>query len=100
MKPLIVHPDAESELRHEATYYEDREEGLGLAFQRKVQDAFDRIKRNPEGIKRRQGPFRKCFLVRFPFSVIFREYPTFIHILTLKHHKRDDEYWKHRTPED
>jgi len=56
----------------------------------------DVIERRPKSVKRREGFYQKYFMDRFPFAIIFREFDTFIHIVAIKNHSRDPNYWKHR----
>ena len=96
MKPLDFHPEALAEARHEQAYYEDRQEGLGFEFRETLDAALDVIELRPHSVKRRDGPYQKYSMARFPFEIVFREFGTYIQIIAVKHNKREPNSWKHR----
>lgn len=52
MKPIVFHPDADTELTEAAEYYEAREPGLASDFLAAVEQALHRISTNPEASQR------------------------------------------------
>lgn len=89
--------DAQAELDIEADRYEARQIGLGVEFRREVEDAVADILAHPAASARYgRTPCRQCILPKFPFSLIYREYPAFIRIIALAHHSRRPGYWKGR----
>lgn len=80
-----------------AVFYEERQQGLGARFVAALDDAIDRICRNPEIYREVEAGVRKCRLMRFPYGVIFRERNEAIEIIAVMHLRREPGYWKART---
>ena len=45
---LLVRPEAEQDLAEAVRWYEERQPGLGGGFLRRVDEALDRVIRNPQ----------------------------------------------------
>jgi len=93
---VSFHPDAESEMRKAATYYETRQKGLGRRFLASVQDAVNRITLNPHQCPTVELDVRRCLTRTFPFGILFRERPNAIIVMAVMHLHRDPDYWKNR----
>jgi toxin ParE1/3/4 len=99
VKPVIVHPQAKTELDHAIGYYESKMTGLGLDFHAKVEQAIQKIQHDPQMWPRHLDPrFRKYVLERFPYLILYLERPDDIWIMAIAHAKRRPYYWKTRTP--
>lgn len=57
MRAYFFHPEAMAEADTAAVFYEERQQGLGARFVAALDDAIDRICRNPEYI---QGGGSRC----------------------------------------
>ena len=98
MKPVTVHADAKDEWDHAIGYYESKVPGLGLVFHARVEQAIEKIQRQPQTWPRHADPrFRKYMLERFPFSIFYMERAENIWIVAIAHAKRRPQYWKVRT---
>ncbi len=97
MKAYFFHPEAISEADVAATFYEERQKGLGARFVAALDDAVDRVCRNPEIYREVETGARKCRLLRFPYGVIFREREEGIEVIAVMHLRRKPGYWKTRT---
>ena len=99
MKPVIVHPEATTELDHAIAYYESKVSGLGLDFHAKVELAIHKIQQAPQMWPRHRDPrFRKYVLERFPYLIFYMERTETIWIVAIAHAKRRPGYWERRRP--
>ena len=75
MKPLRIEDEAEEELNGAADYYEGKHAGLGLAFEERIREAFQRIQRDPGLFPfYKKTPCQKCLVEQFPYLVFYREF--------------------------
>lgn len=97
-RTLRVLPEAEAELQSAAVWYEQKRRGLGIEFVAVVDRAFDSILENPEACPawRADRPYRKHFLKRFPYVVLFRIDAPTVEIIAVAHAKRRPGYWLDR----
>jgi toxin ParE1/3/4 len=96
MKPLAIHPAAESEIWTELQFYEDKQEGLGRELKLEIKAALARIQQHPRAFAADRRKVRRCALRRFPFSIAFRDETDLIWVLALAHHRRKPNYWQIR----
>lgn len=96
MKPIVLHPAAEAEMRAAAGYYHECQPGLGSRFLDEVTLAGGRIIRNPEAWPVMSGSIRRCLLNRFPFGLIFRIETERIYVLAVMRLRREPNYWCNR----
>jgi plasmid stabilization system protein ParE len=92
---LIVRPDAEAELTGAAAWYEEKREGLGEQFVAAVDSALSAIEDSPEiwPCWKRERPYRKYVVRRFPFIVFFTVEAATVTIVAIAHAKRRPGYW-------
>jgi hypothetical protein len=101
--PIIFHPDAENEVDNSIGFYEERQPGLGLDFQREVIDGISKIHDAPTCWPKHKYGTRKFLLPRFPFYIYYIDLPDYIWIVAVAHCSRNPNYWKDRLkgdPED
>lgn len=96
MKPIVLHPAAEAEMRVAAGYYQDCQPGLGGRFLDEVSLAGGRIAHNPAAWPVITGQIRRCLLNRFPFGLLFRIEAKRIYVLAVMHLRREPNYWRNR----
>lgn len=96
MKPIVLHPAAEAEMRVTAGYYHNCQPGLGDQFLDEVLMAAERIKHNPAAWPEISGNIRRCLLNRFPFGLLYRMEDTRIYLLAVMHLRREPNYWRNR----
>jgi len=100
MKPVRVHSEARAELDWEVAWYEARHRGLGVALITELDDIVAEIARDPQSGVRLEGrPYHFIRMRRYPFAVYFREFPEFVWIAAVAHHRRRPGYWMSRKPE-
>jgi toxin ParE1/3/4 len=93
---LHWHPDAKLEADHAAAFYQSKQQGLERRFLDNLEDALDRIQRNPQVFRCIAGDLRKCRVARFPYGIIFRVNPNYIEVIAIMHLRRKPGYWKAR----
>jgi plasmid stabilization system protein ParE len=90
------HPAAELELNEAAEWYEERTDGLGLAFLGAVRAKIGTVLEAPQRWRLVNGS-RRVLLGRFPYAVVYREVsPEEIEIIALAHYRRRPKYWAGR----
>ncbi len=87
--PLRIRAEANAELNAAWNWYENQREGLGDDLLGCVAAAFAAVARAPEAYARVEGPIRRALVRRFPYVVLFREYPEYVAILAVFHTSRD-----------
>lgn len=93
--------EADAEYRFAGRWYEERREGLGMAFFDAVEATIDRIVAMPRAgdlVPRMPAdlPVRRRAVTRFPYHVVYLETPTHIRILAIAHDRRKPGYWQER----
>jgi toxin ParE1/3/4 len=100
-KSLRTHRLAEDELTDAASWYEDKQPGLGISLLDLVDQAIDRLRsgRLPSspvpGVTMAKGA-RRVLLKRFPYSIVFYERKDEIMIVAFAHSGRRPGYWRSR----
>jgi hypothetical protein len=98
-----VLPQADQEASAAATWYQDREAGLGYDFFNEWARVQDFIRRNPGGppvFEHYSGPHevRRCLFQRFHYSAIYLCQPEEISVIAVAHTSRRPLYWLDRLP--
>jgi len=94
MKPVRVHPEAESESDGAFEWYWVRSELAALGFDAELRDAYSTLRESPQICAPYLYGTRRILLNRYPFFVVFRELPKEIQIVAVAHAKRRPGYWK------
>lgn len=90
---MILHPEAQKELRAAALYYEQREAGLGERFLEAIQSGFRQIERSPFTWRCIRGEIRRFLVKKFPYGIVYAPVDDQIFVLALMHLKREPDYW-------
>ena len=96
MTDLRVHPLAENEIGQAARFYEGRVPGLGKDFIAEVAHCFGRMQDFPQLGSADPEGFRRTFLRRFPYAVVYELVPLGILVLAVAHQRRRPGYWRGR----
>jgi plasmid stabilization system protein ParE len=94
---VVFHPDAEEEFKEAVWWYGNQQEGLDLEFVRCIDDAIQKIKRNPGLYPIEFENFRKKVVRRFPFKIVYEIAEEHIYILAVFHSRRNPEQLKLRS---
>lgn len=87
------HPEAADDLNGARIEYNSRRAGLGDALRAEVYEAVDRILQNPKQHRVVENEIRRCFVHRFPYSVLFREVGNdLVRVLAVRHHRQHQEF--------
>lgn len=63
---------AQGEIDTAAAWYERQQDGLGDKFLNRVEQALEKIGRNPAGYQKLWGENRRCNVERFPYALWFK----------------------------
>ena len=98
-RELFFHPLARRDFLEARRYYAEHEsEELADSFRNAVNDAADRIARDPESLPIVDGAHRYLRMRRFPYLLIFRiPDDDRVIIVAVAHTSRRPGYWKRRT---
>ena len=99
MIPYGFHPEARSEFRESARYYEIQQPGLGHRYVDAVRDAVTRIRSRPQLYREIAPGVRQCRIPRFPYGIIYRIRNSGIEVVAVMHLHRRPGYWKDRLSE-
>lgn len=95
-RKVIVRPEAESDLRVAFGWYEERVEGLGRAFVRRVDSLISSISRSPSAHPQVHRQIRRALVRRFPFGLFYLFDDEKIVVLAVMHVKRHPLNWQTR----
>jgi toxin ParE1/3/4 len=96
---LGFHPEAMSELRAAAFWYDERSAGLGDEFLGEVNELGQRIAASPAsyppwpGLSASHARIRRALVDRFPYAVAFEVREGDVVVLAVAHAKRRPLYW-------
>lgn len=98
MSPLqiVVYPEAVAEARAAAHWYRERSAQAADAFLTELNDAIERIAKNPEMYPNYVQGTRRYLLQRFPFYLVYREVTEKLEVVAIAHGRRRPGYWKKR----
>jgi len=95
----LFHPEAEVELNHTISYYEQCQPHLGIEFADEVFQTIHRILDFPKAWQVMDTNIRRCLTKRFPFGVIYYQKDEQIIILAVMQLNRKPDYWIDRNNE-
>ena len=90
------HPEARSEYREAASFYEQHRQGLGAAFTREVEATIDQILEAPQRCRVVEQDVRRCLTHKFPYGVLYTIEHDSILIVAVMHLRRRPNYWLER----
>lgn len=83
------HPAAAEDLNGATTHHNRIRAGLGDALRAQVYSAIVRVVQNPSQHRIVESEIRRCFVRRFPYSVLFRFVNAdFVRVLAIRHHRQ------------
>ncbi len=90
------HPEADIELHEAVEWYSSKRLGLDSEFMLCIDEAIERIKRNPEIFPVALRNARKTMVKRFPYTIYYEYEEDKIMILAIFHGKRNPKHWQRR----
>ena len=94
--PIIIKPFAEDEFEQSVQWYENRQPGVGLTFEAKVQATLSTIEAYPDRYPIVLRNIREAPVDGFPFSIYFQVRPNRIDVLSIFHQARNPSIWQGR----
>ena len=94
--PIVVRPEAQTDLLEARDWYEQQRPGLGDAFAEAVEEMLARIKEMPELYAAMLREVRRGKLRRFPYVVYYRVLSDRIEVIGVLHGSRDPKVWQDR----
>jgi toxin ParE1/3/4 len=95
-RPLIVEPDAEDDLAKAKKWYDEQRLGLGDEFVLCVEEALDRIRRDPEAPAYIFKQVRRVPVKRFPYGIFYLVDADRISVIAVYHASRNPRGWQRR----
>ena len=98
--PFYLSPEAEAEMEAATLWYEHQLKGLGAEFLAAVDQVLARITDYPHSgspvPRLADETIRRMPLRRFPYHIVYMEFPDRYQILALAHDWRRPFYWRDR----
>jgi toxin ParE1/3/4 len=94
--PVLIRPEAESDLEQAFSWYENKRHGLGYDFLLQVEAGLRFIERNPEVRPPEYKGTRKHLVKRFPYKIIYLMERERIIVLAVIHGKRSPKLIRKR----
>lgn len=94
---IIIRSIAEKEIHEAFHWYEARRIGLGSDFILCVEEALEKIARNPKQYPIVHKNIRRGLIRRFPYGIFYLIADNRIVVLAVFHCSRDPKQWKHRS---
>jgi toxin ParE1/3/4 len=94
---LEFHPATAAELNDAVSYLNSQRSGLGAELKEEIEKTINRIAEAPLRYRLVSGEIRRCFVNRFPFSVLYRVVDEgTVRILVIRHHRLRSSYGAQR----
>lgn len=94
---LEFHPETAAELNDAVSYLNSQRSGLGAELREEIERTINRIAEAPLRYRLVSGEIRRCFVNRFPFSVLYRVVDEgTVRILVIRHHRLRSSYGTQR----
>jgi len=95
-RTLFVRSEASEDIRRAFTWYEEKNDGLGLEFLRSVDACMAGIRRNPLARPVAYKEIRQSLLRKFPYSVFYVLETERIVVVACLHYRRNPTEWMER----
>lgn len=90
---LEFHPETVGDLNDAVSFYDEQLEGLGSEFRLEIYNTIGRIVKDPYLHQVIEQGIRRCFVRRFPFSILYRIVDEkILRVLVIRHHRRHPEF--------
>ena len=91
------HPATAAELNDAVRYLNSQRSGLGAELREEITNTINQVKDTPFRYRVVSGEIRRCFVNRFPFSVLYRVInEDTVRILVIRHHRLRSSYGTQR----
>lgn len=87
------HPSTINDLNRAVEFYEQQRIGLGDELRDEIYQTIARIAANPFIYRPITGHIRRCFVHRFPFSILYRVVDDdLLRVLVVRHHRQHSQF--------
>ncbi len=86
---LIIEAAARADIAGAASWYNEQEAGLGVAFLDAVNGRIGQIAKNPHMFSHRRSGVRGAALKRFPYIIFYKLSESYIQIVAVFHQRRN-----------
>jgi plasmid stabilization system protein ParE len=93
---ISFHPNAEAEFNEAALWYGKQRQGLDIEFVKCIDEAINRVKREPDSYPFAYKHIRKTIVKRFPFILLYENLKEEIRIIAIFHTRRAPKQWMKR----
>jgi len=97
MKPVIIEPEAETDLAEACDWYEKQRAGLSADFLLCVEAAIDSANHRPGTFPFIHSLTRRVLVRRFPYIVLFQDRPKATVVLGVFHARQDPKRKRRRS---
>jgi toxin ParE1/3/4 len=96
MTGILFHPDVRMDINESYSFYENQSQGLGDDFLIELEQAYHAILDLPVVWPLFAKGFRRYFLSRFPFAIVYKVETRAIYVVAVMHQSRKPNYWVER----
>lgn len=94
---LTLRKEAEFDVEEQFEFFEEKRVGLGHDFLLCVEEALDKLQKNPLIYRKIYKELRRTSITRFPFRVFYLVQNQNIIVTAVFHAKKDPTSWRNRT---
>ncbi len=94
---LTLRKEAELDIDAQFDFYEQKRRGLGHDFLLCVEEALDKLHRNPLIYRKLHKELRRLPIRRFPYRVFYLVQDQHITVIAIFHARKDPSSWVERT---
>ena len=94
---LTLRKEAEFDIDEQFDYYEEKREGLGHDFLLCIEEALDKLQRNPLVYRKIHKELRRIPIRRFPYRIFYFVKNNNVIVTALFHARKDPTSWNGRT---
>lgn len=95
--PVVIRPDADSDLESALLWYSRQRAGLGAVFANRVAATIDRVSETPALYGEVAPGVRGAPVRRHPHVVYYRVFPDRVEVIAVLHGTRDPDGWRSRS---
>jgi plasmid stabilization system protein ParE len=94
---LTIRKEAELDIDEQFDYYEEKREGLGHDYLLCIEDALDKLQRNPLVYRKIHKELRRIPIRRFPYRIFYFVQNNNVIVTAVFHARKDPTSWNGRT---
>jgi plasmid stabilization system protein ParE len=96
MSQIFFHPEVKDEVTFSYHWYESKADGIGEDFLTELETSYQAIMEFPEIWPNYKKGFRRYFLSRFPYAIVYKKTDSVIYVVAIMHHRKKPNYWVKR----